>query len=82
MEPRTPNGFDALYYWAVLRNRALFTSDQALLSSPPTAAQVRQTAYGGYPWKLKFAAAMVKMGQIEVLTGGSGEIRTKCSAVN
>ncbi|XP_006650985.3 peroxidase 5-like [Oryza brachyantha] len=82
MEPRTPNGFDALYYWAVLRNRGLFTSDQALLSSPPTAAQVRQSAYGGYPWKLKFAAAMVKMGQVEVLTGSSGEIRTKCAAVN
>uniref|UniRef100_A0A0D9VNT8 Peroxidase 1 n=1 Tax=Leersia perrieri TaxID=77586 RepID=A0A0D9VNT8_9ORYZ len=77
MEPRTPNGFDMLYYWAVLRNRGLFTSDQALLSSPRTAAQVRQSAYGGYPWKLKFAAAMVKMGQIEVLTGSSGEIRSK-----
>ncbi|KAL6847656.1 hypothetical protein ACP4OV_022682 [Aristida adscensionis] len=82
MEPRTPFALDALYYWGVLRGRGLFVSDQALLSSPPTAAQVRQSAYGGYPWKLKFAAAMVKMGQIQVLTGGSGEIRAKCSVVN
>ncbi|KAL6589677.1 hypothetical protein ACP70R_050262 [Stipagrostis hirtigluma subsp. patula] len=82
MEPRTPYALDALYYWGVLRNRGLFVSDQALLSSPPTAAQVRQSAYGGYPWKLKFAAAMVKMGQIQVLTGSSGQIRSKCSLVN
>ncbi|CAN6296770.1 unnamed protein product [Urochloa humidicola] len=82
MEPRTPYTLDALYYWGVLRNRGLFNSDQALLASAPTAAQVWQTAYGTYPWKLRFAAAMVKMGQIQVLTGGSGQIRAKCSAVN
>ncbi|XP_034576859.1 peroxidase 5 [Setaria viridis] len=82
MEPRTPHALDTLYYWGVLRNRGLFASDQALLASAPTAAQVRQSAYGGYPWKLKFAAAMVKMGQIQVLTGGGGQIRAKCSAVN
>ncbi|CAL4937349.1 unnamed protein product [Urochloa decumbens] len=82
MEPCTPYALDTLYYWGVLRNRGLFNSDQALLASAPTAAQVWQSAYGSYPWKLKFAAAMVKMGQIQVLTGGNGQIRTKCSAVN
>ncbi|CAL4912266.1 unnamed protein product [Urochloa decumbens] len=82
MEPRTPYTLDTLYYWGVLRNRGLFNSDQALLASAPTAAQVWQTAYGSYPWKLRFAAAMLKMGQIQVLTGGTGQIRAKCSAVN
>ncbi|PVH33321.1 hypothetical protein PAHAL_9G627600 [Panicum hallii] len=82
MEPRTPYALDTLYYWGVLRGRGLFASDQALLASAPTAAQVRQSAYGSYPWKQKFAAAMVKMGQIQVLTGSSGQIRAKCSAVN
>lgn len=72
MEPHTPHALDTLYYWGVLRNRGLFASDQALLASAPTAAQARQSAYGGYPLKLKFAAAMVKMGQIQVLTGGGG----------
>ncbi|RLN43209.1 peroxidase 5-like [Panicum miliaceum] len=46
MEPRTPYALDTLYYWGVLRNRGLFASDQALLASAPTAAQVRQSAYG------------------------------------
>lgn len=85
MEPHTPHALDTLYYWGVLRNRGLFASDQALLASAPTAAQARQSAYGGYPLKLKFAAAMVKMGQLQVLTGGGGgggQVRAKCSAVN
>ncbi|KAF8780420.1 hypothetical protein HU200_001539 [Digitaria exilis] len=82
MEPHTPYSLDTLYYWGVLRNRGIFTSDQALLASALTAAQVRQSAYGSYPWKLKFAAAMIKMGQIQVLTGGSGQIRAKCSVVS
>ncbi|TVU48583.1 hypothetical protein EJB05_08224, partial [Eragrostis curvula] len=82
MEQHTPYALDTLYYSGVLHNRGLFTSDQALLTSAPTAAQVHQSAYGVYPWKTKFVAAMLKMGQIEVLTGGSGQIRVKCSAVN
>ncbi|CAN6302524.1 unnamed protein product [Urochloa humidicola] len=80
--PMEPCTLDTLYYWGVLRNRGLFNSDQALLASGPAAAQVWQSAYGSYPWKLRFAAAMVKMGQIQVLTGTSGQIRAKCSAVN
>ncbi|KAJ1299046.1 hypothetical protein BS78_01G501800 [Paspalum vaginatum] len=82
MEPHTPYSLDTLYYWGVLRNRGLFASDQALLASATTAAQVRRSADGSYPWKLRFAAAMVKMGQIQVLTGTSGQVRAKCGAVN
>jgi peroxidase len=77
-----PHTLDTLYYWGVLRNRGLFASDQALLASAPTAAQARQSAYGGYLWNLKLAAAMVKMGQIQVLTGSGGQVKAKCSTVN
>lgn len=82
MDPSTPNLFDANYYGDILANRGLFTSDQTLMSNASTAQLVRQNAFNGLLWKIKFAAAMVKMGQIGVLTGSSGEIRLNCSVVN
>ncbi|XP_078155462.1 peroxidase 5-like [Carex rostrata] len=82
MDPSTPNLFDANYYADILANRGLFTSDQTLMSNASTAQLVRQNAFNGLLWKIKFAAAMVKMGQIGVLTGSSGEIRLNCSVVN
>lgn len=82
MDPSTPNLFDANYYANILANRGLFTSDQTLMSNTSTAQQVRQNAFNGLLWKLKFGAAMVKMGEIDVLTGSSGEIRLNCSVVN
>lgn len=82
LDPSTPYTLDTNYYSNVLANRGLFTSDQTLITNTSTAAAVRQNAYNRFLWKSKFAAAMVKMGQIEVLTGSDGEIRNICSVVN
>lgn len=82
MDPSTPTLADSNYYVNVLRNQGLFTSDQALLSSSVTAEQVNQNARNSFFWLSKFADAMVKMGQIGVLTGNDGEIRTNCRVVN
>ncbi|GMY22072.1 peroxidase 5-like [Fagus crenata] len=65
----TPNRLDINYYENLKKHHGLLTSDQTLLSSPSTAI-------------IKFAAAMVKMGYIEVLTGSQGEIRKDCRVVN
>ena len=82
MDPSSPLFADVQYYINLLKNRALLTSDQALLTSKATAKQVKQNARNYHLWMTKFAAAMVKMGQIDVLTGNDGEIRAKCSVVN
>nr|QBC35992.1 peroxidase POD5 [Gerbera jamesonii] len=82
MNPGSPVFADVGYYIDVLTNRGLFTSDQALLTSTSTANQVAQYATNPLLWKSKFAAAMVKMGQIGVLTGGQGEIRSNCRLIN
>ncbi|KAJ3689668.1 hypothetical protein LUZ61_018832 [Rhynchospora tenuis] len=82
MDPSTPYTLDTNYYSNILANKVLFTSDQTLITNSSTAASVRMNALNRMLWRNKFAAAMVKMGQIEVLTGSDGEIRKVCSVVN
>jgi peroxidase len=82
MDPSSPATSDANYYVNVLANRGLFTSDQSLLTNTATAKQVHQNARDPTLWKRNFAATMVKMGQMGVLTGSSGEIRANCRAFN
>ncbi|XP_059669402.1 peroxidase 5-like [Cornus florida] len=78
----SPVLMDQNYYLDVLWHRGLFTSDQTLTTSLATTAQVKEYAFNGLRWKLDFAQAMVKMSQIEVLTGTAGEIRANCRVIN
>ncbi|PON71947.1 Peroxidase [Parasponia andersonii] len=82
MNPYSPVLADTGYYIDVQANRGLFTSDHILLSSTATANQVHQYARNPFLWSSQFAAAMVKMGQIKVLTGSAGEIRSNCRVIN
>nr|XP_009412840.1 PREDICTED: peroxidase 5-like [Musa acuminata subsp. malaccensis] len=82
MDSPSPFTFDTSYYRNLLVNRGLFTSDQTLTSTWATAAKVRQLAGNPMLFQRKFAAAMVKMGKIGVLTGRKGEIRRYCRRTN
>ncbi|KAK1304904.1 Peroxidase 27 [Acorus calamus] len=83
MDPGSFTTFDTSYYKLVSKRRGLFHSDAALLNDKVTRAYVGQqvlsprTSFFG-----DFAASMVKMGEIGVLTGNAGEIRRICSLVN
>lgn len=82
MDPQTPLILDNFYY-AVIANRGLFTSDATLLTDPNTKSSV--TANSGLNlvgWQTKFAAAMIKMGDISVLTGNQGGVRANCRVAN
>lgn len=78
----TPTRLDNQYYKNLKYKRGLLTSDQTLEGSPETANTVTMNAKNYRAWSAKFAAAMVRMGSIEVLTGNQGEIRKKCRVVN
>ncbi|KAL3812821.1 hypothetical protein ACJIZ3_014089 [Penstemon smallii] len=84
MDPGSFKTFDEDYYTLVAKRRGLFTSDSALLDDNETRAYVRRHAISSQRLKFfrDFAASMVKMGNIEVLTGNNGEIRRQCAFVN
>ena len=62
----------------------LLDSDAALNASETAALVDTYAADVGSRWEMEFAAAMVKMGNIEVKTspGADAEIRKKCSIYN
>uniref|UniRef100_A0A0A9GDC1 peroxidase n=1 Tax=Arundo donax TaxID=35708 RepID=A0A0A9GDC1_ARUDO len=78
MDAVSPNAFDEGFYKGVMANRGLLSSDQALLSDKNTAVQVVSYANDPATFQSDFAAAMVKMGSVGVLTGSSGKIRANC----
>ncbi|XP_076960616.1 peroxidase 5-like [Bidens hawaiensis] len=78
----TPNRLDNQYYRNLKQQRVLFSSDEALVDSTVTATTVTNYANNPIAWKKDFAAAMVRLGSVGVLTGIKGEIRHKCGVVN
>ncbi|CAL4912263.1 unnamed protein product [Urochloa decumbens] len=78
MDPVTPTAFDTNYYASIVAKRGLLASDQALLADPAAAAQIVGYTNSPDTFQADFAAAMVKMGAIGVLTGAAGTIRTNC----
>ncbi|KAI0507487.1 hypothetical protein KFK09_013612 [Dendrobium nobile] len=70
MDPGSFKTFDASYYKNVLKRRVLFTSDQSLLEHSEAKAYLQRQIYGSPSEFFKdFGVSMVKMGNIQVLTG-------------
>ena len=82
LDIRTPKKFDNKYYVDLMNHQGLFTSDQDLYTDKRTRGIVTRFAVNQSLSFEKFAVAMIKMGQLNVLTGKQGEIRTNCSARN
>ncbi|BBN11764.1 peroxidase [Marchantia polymorpha subsp. ruderalis] len=74
--------WDFNFYSNVLRGKALLQSDDALKRNSNSLKIVQQMNRAGSPFNAEFGRAMIKMGQVDVLTGSSGEIRRRCNAIN
>ncbi|KNA19773.1 hypothetical protein SOVF_058270 [Spinacia oleracea] len=82
LDIRSPNLFDNKYYVDLMNRQGLFTSDQDLYTDSRTRNIVLDFSINQNLFFEKFVEGMLKMGQLGVLTGTQGEIRTNCSARN
>lgn len=77
MDPSSTT-FDNTYFKLVLQRKGLFSSDQALLSTPKTKDLVSKFASSKDTFNKAFVTSMIKMSSI---TGGQ-EVRKDCRVVN
>ncbi|KAH0866228.1 hypothetical protein HID58_083439 [Brassica napus] len=79
----TPNSFDNNYYRNLMQKKGLLASDQVLFGSGASTDSI-VSEYSRNPSRFAsdYAAAMIKMGDIQTLTGSAGQIRRICTAVN
>ncbi|PON73428.1 Peroxidase [Parasponia andersonii] len=74
----TTTTFDNAYYKLLLQGKIIFSSDQALLTTPKTKALVSKYATSKQEFEKAFVESMIKMSNIN---GGQG-IRHNCKVVN
>jgi len=73
---------DSHFYKQLLKKRALIESDQNMALDPRTSSVMKTLADDQEGWFGKFIKTIIKLGEIEVLTGDQGEIRKQCRAFN
>ncbi|CAJ1962922.1 unnamed protein product [Sphenostylis stenocarpa] len=80
----TPDTFDSNYYSNLQLQNGLLRTDQELFSTTDadTIPIVNSYISNQTLFFENFKASMIKMGNIGVLTGSQGEIRTQCNLVN
>ncbi|CAA2943373.1 peroxidase 12-like [Olea europaea subsp. europaea] len=79
---RSPNTLDNSYYVDLVNRQGLFTSDQDLYTDRRTWSIVTSFASNQRLFFERFVISMIKMSQLNVLTGTQGEIREKCLVRN
>lgn len=81
MDQVTPIRFDSQYYKNLASKTSVLSSDQVLYDDVRTRPLVR-VLESKLAFLSKFGPAMVRMGNINVLTGNQGEVRLNCRRKN
>ncbi|XP_010918629.1 peroxidase 44-like [Elaeis guineensis] len=81
-DQNTPMAIDNRFYSELLHSRGVLEFDQMLALDNSTKGIVEHLASDNDGFLKKFADAMVKLGNVEVLVGSEGEIRKKCNVFN
>ncbi|CAM0901532.1 unnamed protein product [Alopecurus aequalis] len=82
MDVRTPDVFDNKYYFDLIARQGLFKSDQGLFFDQRTNRTAIRFSLNQGAFFDQFAKSVVKMSQMDVLTGTQGEIRRNCAVPN
>ncbi|VAH54881.1 unnamed protein product [Triticum turgidum subsp. durum] len=82
LDVRTPDVFDNKYYLDLIVRQGLFKSDQGLIDHPDTTLLAARFALIQSSFFSQFAKSMVKMSNMDLLTGTQGEIRQNCAVPN
>ncbi|PIM99905.1 Peroxidase [Handroanthus impetiginosus] len=81
-DPYSHHKMDSRFYKELLKNQALLESDHNLAKEPHANNIMKKYADDQKGWSAKFTSTIIKLGQVEVLTGNQGQIRKQCRAVN
>ncbi|KAM4095943.1 hypothetical protein ACJW30_08G069300 [Castanea mollissima] len=82
LDLQTPTAFDNYYYKNLIKQKGLFRSDQQLFNGGSTKSSVKKYSQDTETFYSDFVNAMIKMGDIQPLTGSSGEIRKNYRKMN
>nr|ABA91154.1 Cationic peroxidase 1 precursor, putative, expressed [Oryza sativa Japonica Group] len=82
LDASTPYTFDNFYYKNLLNKKGVLHSDQQLFNGGSADSQTTTYSSNMATFFTDFSAAIVKMGNIDPLTGSSGQIRKNCRKVN
>ncbi|KAG5053925.1 hypothetical protein GLYMA_03G037900v4 [Glycine max] len=82
LDQTSPLLFNLQYFSDLFQYKGLLHSDQELFNGGCTDAMVERYSYDYIAFFQDFANSMIKMGNIQPLTGTQGEIRVNCRVVN
>lgn len=82
LDATTPTKFDSVYYTNLQKKMGLLSTDQLLNSDSRTSPIVSSLATQPMLFYQQFSVSMTNLGNVQVLTGDEGEIRTNCNYVN
>ncbi|KAG6547793.1 hypothetical protein Mapa_010607 [Marchantia paleacea] len=81
-QSKSTDTWDFNYYSNVIKGKVVFQSDQTLRTDSAALKIVQAQNKAGGPFNSEFQAAMLKLGNLGVLTGKQGQIRKKCNKIN